>query len=128
MKDYWFPLIKDTVTHEVETLEITDLDYPKTVHAGSVFTVKVSVKHVLNDQKDVFVDLYDYSGLYRGGFYWILKGEGSKVYNLMATAPLSSKKSWALNVHLQGEYKKSIYIDVKRRHLSPLTKVKLHML
>jgi len=45
----------------------------------------------------------------------------------MVAAPLLSKKSWALKVHLQGEYKKSIYIDVKRRHLSPLTKVKLHM-
>jgi hypothetical protein len=127
MKDHWYPLIKHAVPYEVETLKITDLDYPKTVNAGSVFTVKVIVKHILDDQKDVFVDVYDDSGLYRGGFYWILKGKGAKVYTLMVAAPLSANKSWALKVHLNGEYKQTIYLDVKESNLSPLTKVKLHV-
>jgi len=68
-KAYWHSLIKDTVFYKVESLAITDLEYPKTVKAGSTFTVKVIVKHVLHGQKDVFVDLYDNAGLYRGGFY-----------------------------------------------------------
>jgi hypothetical protein len=126
-RDYWYSLIKDTLPHEGESLEITELDYPKTVKTGSTFTVKVIVKHILHDQKDVFVTLYDNSRHYRGGFYWILKGDGTKVYNLMVTAPSSSRKSWALKVHLNGEYKQSIYMEVKGNLLSTLTKVKLHI-
>jgi hypothetical protein len=126
-KDYWYSLIKDTVFYKVESLAIADLEYPKTVKAGSTFTVKVIVKHVLHAQKDVFITLYDNAGRYRGGFYWILKGEGSRIYNLMVTAPLSTKKGWALKIHLNGEYKKSIYMDVKENLVSPPTKVKLHM-
>jgi hypothetical protein len=96
---------------EPERLEIAYVEYPRSVRTGESFVIDVTVRYVLNSPREVVVDLYENAGPLLASKRMMLSAEGSAIYDLMVTAP-STARRWQLNIHLQGEYKQSIYIDV----------------
>jgi hypothetical protein len=94
-----------------ERLEIAYVEYPRSVRTGEAFVVDVEVAYALRSPTDVAVDLYEHGGPLVASKRRVLSGDGSQVFDLSVTAP-SAPGRWQLNIHLQGEFKQSIYIDV----------------
>lgn len=112
-----------TTQTEPERLEIIGVGYPGSIPTGGSFTVDVKVRYVLNSPTDVVVDLYENAGPLLASNRTMLSGDGREDYDLAVTAP-SMATRWQLNIHLQGEFKQPIYIDVVQQ---PPTKVKVYI-
>ena len=98
-----------------ERLRISDVKYPASIEVESTFVLDVVVEYMLQTPDYVTIDIYENAGSKLGSRSYFLAGSGSQTFSVSVTAPSSARDSWNLNIHLQGDNKKSIDIKVEAR-------------